>query len=40
MKIFDNVKYFQSVCLKFEDRFFKSLATLGLQTKAIIYSTI
>ena len=37
MTIFDNVKYRHIIYLKFGDRFFTSLAILGLQTKASIF---
>ena len=40
LTIFNNVKYRQAICLKFEDRLFTYLTTLGLQEKASICSTI
>ena len=40
MTTFNNVKYRHIHYLKFGDRFFPSLAILGLQTKASIFCTI
>ena len=39
-RIFKNVKYRHAICLKHGDRFFTSLAMLGLEEKVRICSTI
>ena len=40
MRIFNNSRYCHTICLKFEDLFFFSLAKLVLEAKASICSTI
>ena len=40
MKIFNNVKHCQAICLKFGDRFFTSLIMLGCEAKVSTCSVI
>ena len=40
MKIFNIVKHYHAICLKFTDRFFTSLAILGCEEKISISSAI
>ena len=39
-RMFNKVKHRQTICLKFGDRIFNSIAFLGLEAKASICSTI